>query len=385
MVRHSSRIELSQSSLKGNINFLRKKIGSDTRVSLVVKANAYGHGISAYVPMAEKCGIDHFSVASSHEAEMVLNVCKPETRIMIMGILYEEDLEWAINHEIEFYVFNIKRLESVCDLATKLKKKAHIHLEVETGANRTGVSKKELSKCLTIIKKCREFIELEGLCTHFGGAETFANDFKIQKQFKSFQEHYATCKKRGVLPKRRHLASSAAALSFAKSRFEMVRIGVAQYGFWPSPDVYYHHLNETGKRSEKGLRRIFSWKTDVMDVRFVDEGEFIGYGTAYQALRNMKVAVLPLGYSNGYPRGLSNRGQVLIRGKKAPITGLINMNLFMVDITHIPGVEVGDEVVLIGRQGNNQIGVASFTQTTQLRNQEMMSRLPAAIPRVAVR
>ncbi|MCA1763914.1 MAG: alanine racemase [Cryomorphaceae bacterium] len=385
MVRHSSRIELSQSSLKGNINFLRKKIGSDTRVSLVVKANAYGHGISAYVPMAEKCGIDHFSVASSHEAEMVLKVCKPETRIMIMGILYEEDLEWAINHGIEFYVYNLQRLESVCKLARNLDHKARIHLEVETGANRTGVAKKEFSKCLTMLKKCRDFIELEGLCTHFAGAETFANDFKIQKQFHRFKEYYASCKKRGVMPKMRHLASSAAALSFAKSRFEMVRIGVAQYGFWPSPDVYYHHLNETNKRSEKGLRRIFSWKTDVMDVRFVDEGEFIGYGTAYQALRNMKVAVLPLGYSNGYPRGLSNRGQVLIRGKKAPITGLINMNLFMVDITHIPGVEVGDEVVLIGRQGNNQIGVASFTQTTQLRNQEMMSRLPAAIPRVAVR
>ena len=104
MVRHSSRIELSQSSLKGNINFLKKKLGSDTRLSLVVKANAYGHGISEYVPMAEKCGIDHFSVASSHEAEEVLKVCKPETRIMIMGILYEEDLEWAINHGIEFYV-----------------------------------------------------------------------------------------------------------------------------------------------------------------------------------------------------------------------------------------------------------------------------------------
>jgi len=165
----------------------------------------------------------------------------------------------------------------------------------------------------------------------------------------------------------------------------MVRVGVAQYGFWPSPDVYYHHLSTNGKNSEKALRRIFSWKTDVMDVRKVHEGEFIGYGTAYQAMRNMTIAVLPLGYSNGYPRGLSNRGHVLIKGKKAPITGLINMNLFMVDVSHIPDVHPGEEVVLIGRQGNNSIGVASFTQTTQLVNQEMMSRLPQAIPRKAVR
>jgi len=385
MVRHSSRIELSQSSLKANFNFIRKKIGEDVLISAVVKANAYGHGILDYVPIAEKCGINHFSVASSFEAEEVLEVKKPDTRVMIMGIIYNEDIAWAIEHEIEFYVYNYDRLAFVCDEATRLDKVAHIHLEVETGANRTGVSKKEFSKCLTLIKKCSANVDFVGLCTHFGGAETFANDFKIQKQFKTFNDYYSICKKRKILPKMRHLASSAAALSFSKSRYEMVRIGVAQYGYWPSPDVYYHHLNETGKRSEKGLRRIFSWKTDIMDIRKVDEGEFIGYGTAFQAIRDMKVAVLPLGYSNGYPRGLSNRGQVLIRGKKAPITGLINMNLFMVDVSHIPNVQVGDEVVLIGRQNNNQIGVASFTQTTQLRNQEMMSRLPAAIPRSAVR
>lgn len=385
MVRHSSRIELSQSSLKANFNFLKKKIGNDVLISAVVKANAYGHGILDYVPIAEKCGINHFSVASSFEAEEVIEVKKPETRVMIMGIIYEEDIAWAIEHEIEFYVYNYDRLAFVCDEAKRLEKKARIHLEVETGANRTGVSKKEFSKCLTLIKKCAANVDFVGLCTHFGGAETFANDFKIQKQFKIFNEFYAVCKKRKILPKMRHLASSAAALSFAKSRYEMVRIGVAQYGYWPSPDVYYHHLNETGKSSEKGLKRIFSWKTDIMDIRHVDEGEFIGYGTAFQAIRDMKVAVLPLGYSNGYPRGLSNRGHVLIRGKKAPITGLINMNLFMVDVSHIPNVEVGDEVVLIGRQKNNHIGVASFTQTTQLRNQEMMSRLPAAIPRRAVR
>ena len=236
-----------------------------------------------------------------------------------------------------------------------------------------------------MLKKCRDFIELEGLCTHFAGAETFANDFKIQKQFDRFKEYYATCKKRGVMPKMRHLASSAAALSFAKSRFEMVRIGVAQYGFWPSPDVYYHHLNETHKRSEKGLRRIFSWKTDVMDVRFVDEGGVyrIRYGiSGFARYESCRPAA---GLFQWLPTRAFKPRTGAYSGKESTHYRLINMNLFMVDITHIPGVEVGDEVVLIGRQGNNQIGVASFTQTTQLRNQEMMSRLPAAIPRVAVR
>lgn len=385
MVRHSSRIALSQQALQGNINFLKKQIGSEVRMSSVVKANAYGHGISCYVPMAEKCGIDHFSVASSFEAEEVIAVCRPSTRVMIMGILYDEDLPWVIEHGVEFYVFNYNRLEKVLEVAQELGIKARIHLEVETGANRTGMSLDVFKRSLRLMMKNPDQFDFVGLCTHFGGAETFANSFKIQKQHKRFKEFYKVCKQKDYLPRFRHLGSSAAALSYPESRYEMVRIGVAQYGFWPSPDVYYHHLNQNGKTKENGLRRVFTWKTDVMDIRDVKAGEFIGYGTAYQAMHDMTIAVLPLGYSNGYPRGLSNRGYVLIKGQKAPVTGLINMNLFMVDISHIKDVRVGEEVVLIGRQRNGAINVASFTQSTMLLNQEMMSRLPAAIPRKAVR
>lgn len=385
VVKHSSRIHLSQSSLKANITFLKKKIGKDIRMSSVVKANAYGHGINQYVPMAERCGIDHFAVASSFEAEEVLEVCKPETRVMIMGILYDEDVPWAVDHEIEVYVFNYAKLPVILKAAKSLKKPAHIHLEVETGANRTGLERKEFLKCLEMMRKNPEHFIFEGLCTHFGGAESFANEFKIRNQEKRYKEFYQICKRKKYLPKYRHLASSGAALAYPELRYDMVRIGVAQFGFWPSPDVYYQHVNSNGRRKENGLRRIFSWKTDVMDVRTVAAGEFIGYGTSYQATHKMKIAVLPLGYSNGYPRGLSNSGHVLIKGKKAPITGLVNMNLFMVDVTHIPDVKAGEEVVLIGRQRNNSITVASFTQTTQLLNQEMMSRLPSAIPRRVVR
>lgn len=187
------------------------------------------------------------------------------------------------------------------------------------------------------------------------------------------------------MPEIRHIACSAAALAYKDTVYDMVRIGVAQYGFWPSPDIYYMHLQEIGKQSDGALKRIFTWKTDVMDVRDVDAGEFIGYGTSYQASQNMKVAVMPLGYSNGYPRAQSNIGHVLIKGKKVQIVGLINMNLFMVDVSHLSDVQVGDEVVLVGRQNNNTINISSFSQVTQLLNNEMLSRLPAAIPRRIVK
>lgn len=385
MVKHSSRIELKQSAYKNNVNFIRKKIGEHPILSAVVKANAYGHGIEAFVPMAEKCGVKHFSVASAFEAEEVLAVCKPDTEIMIMGIIYKEDIAWAVEHNISFFVYNYDRLDAACQAAKEVGKAAKVHIEVETGANRTGMQASEFPKAITFLKKHKEFVEFEGLCTHFGGAESISNQFKIDQQHKRYKEFLKQCKEKKIEPRLRHIACSAAALAMPDTVYDLVRIGVAQYGFWPSPDIYFHHLNEIGKKSDGALKRVFSWKTDIMDVRDVKEGEFIGYGTAFQATHNMKIAVMPLGYSNGYPRALSNRGHVLINGKKAPIVGLINMNLFMVDITYIKDVKVGDEVVLIGRQKNNVINVASFTNSTMLLNNEMLSRLPAAIPREVVK
>ena len=384
-VKHSSRIELSQSALTKNINFIRKKIGKDAIISSVVKANAYGHGIEQFVKMAEKAGVNHFATASAFEAEEVMHAKANGSDVMIMGILYDVDIPWAIENHIEFYVFNYDRLETVKRVAKELGIKARIHLEVETGANRTGLQASDFSKTLTFLKRNKEFIEFTGLCTHFGGAESFANQFKIQRQHERFKGFLKECKMKKIEPRIRHIACSAAALAMPETVYDMVRMGVSQYGFWPSPDIYYQHLQAVGKQSDKSLNRILSWKTDIMDIRQVDAGEFIGYGTAYQATQDMRIAVLPLGYSNGYPRAQSNRGHVLIKGKKCPILGLINMNLFMVDISHIEGVEIGDEVVLVGRQNNNVINISSFTQVTQLLNNEMLSRLPAAIPRKIVK
>lgn len=385
MVNHSSRIELSQSALKSNINFLKKKIGKDVKFSSVVKANAYGHGIDTFIPMLEKAGVDHFSVASAFEAEEIKNVASSDSDIMIMGILYDRDMEWVIRNSIEFYVFNLDRLTKARDIAKALGIKARIHLEVETGANRTGLLEKELPEALTFIKRNSAFIHFSGICTHFGGAESLANKFKIDQQYNRFNQALQVLKRKKMQPEYRHMASSAASIIYPHTIFDLVRVGVAQYGFWPSPEIYYMHLNEINKSSDKPLRRIITWKTDIMDVRPVKAGEFIGYGTAFQAMHDMVIAVLPLGYSNGYPRAQSNRGYVLIRGKRAPIVGLINMNLFMVDVSDIEGCEVGDEVVLIGRQKNNVINISSFTNFTQLLNNEMLSRLPAAIPRKAVK
>ncbi|SMG11739.1 alanine racemase [Marivirga sericea] len=385
MVKHSSRIELKQSALEANVNFIKNIIGKDVIFSSVVKANAYGHGIKEFVQIAEKSGVRHFSVASSFEAEEVLEATDGKSTIMLMGIIYTDDIPWAIEHDIEFFVYNFERLPEAVEASKKVGKKAKVHIEVETGSNRTGMHKKEFPKALSFLKDNQEHLIFQGLCTHLGGAESPSNQFKIDDQKKRYKAFLEICQENGIEPNIRHIACSAAAIAMPDTFYDLVRVGVAQYGFWPSPEIHYQYLSEHGKQEEDPLKRIFSWKTDIMDIREVPEGDYIGYGTVFQASHAMKIAVMPLGYSNGYPRALSNRGYVLIGGKKAPIVGLINMNLFMVDITQIPDAKVGDEVVLIGKQENEVINVSSFTDSTQLLNNEMMSRLPAAIPRTIVR
>ena len=384
-VRHSSRITLSQSALTNNVRFIRKKVGPDAVISSVVKANAFGHGTAPFVRMAEHAGVRHFSVASTFEAEEVLGACRSESRIMIMGILYEQDLPWVIDHGIEFFVFDFDRLETARAVAERVGKPAYVHLEVETGGNRTGLPPHAFDEAVRYLERHREHLRFEGLCTHFAGIETLANQFRIVKQLERFQALHARSIELGHPPRIRHTACSAAALAFPDTVMDMVRIGTAQYGFWPSPDIYNMHLMQTGKAYDNPLKRVMTWRTDVMHVKCVKAGDFVGYGTSFQAPRDMRVAVIPIGYSNGYPRSLSNRGQVLVRGKKASVVGLINMNMFMVDVTRIPDVGVGDEVVLVGRQKSGTISLGSFSEFANALNNEFASRLPAAVPRIPVR
>jgi alanine racemase len=384
-VKHSSRIYLSLSALKKNVKFIRSKVGPEPVISATVKANAYGHGIDKFIPMLERCGIHHFAVASGFEASQVLQCCSPRAEISIMGILYQHDLDWVIAHGIQYYVFDFERLQQSVEAARRVGKKAIVHLEVETGGNRTGLPLGQLDEAIEFLKQHEADIDFRGLCTHLAGAETIANHFRIRRQIVVYREAYEKCKAAGYLPRLRHIASSAAALSLPEARMDMVRIGIALYGLWPSPDIYNMHLVETNQISDNPLQRVISWKTNIMHLKEVQEGEFVGYGTSFQANSDMKVAVIPLGYANGYSRSLSNKGFVLIRGKRANICGVINMNLFMVDVSHIRPVEVGDEVVLIGRQKKNSITISSFADFSNTLNNEMMSRLPADIPRDIIR
>lgn len=380
----TSKIEISRSALKHNIQFLRGHFGQDVLFSAVVKGNAYGHGIEQVVPIAEENGIKHFSVFSGDEALRVHKIIKPGTKLMVMGWITEENISWAIRNDVEFSLFNLQVAYTVAELARKIRKPARIHIELETGMYRTGFEPEKLRKLVALIKENPECFIVEGLCTHFAGAESIANHVRVKKQISEYNRKYKWLIKQGIHPKIRHTSCSASAINYPETRMDLMRIGILMYGYWPSPETKILYLSHKKEKVDP-LKRILSWKTNVMTVKEVNAGKFIGYGTSFFAQENKKIAVIPVGYAQGYSRTLSNYGRILIKGLRAPVIGNVNMNMLIADVTRIPEkVERGDEVVLIGTQGQHTISVASFSDMSDMLNYETLSRLPDNIERVII-
>jgi alanine racemase len=372
-------IELSQQALQNNIRFLQKMLGKTVKISSVVKGNAYGHGITEFAGMLYKCGIRHFSVFSADEA-FELRAVLDDVEIMIMGNVEGDMLEWAITEGIDFYVFDIERLSASIQFAKKIKSKAKIHIEVETGMNRTGFNKKDLPAVISLLKKSIRHIDFKGLCTHYSGAESIANYYRIKSQIAAFAEISERFKIKGLIPQQYHTACSAASVMYPETRMDMVRIGILQYGLWPSPETFIHYLADKKSRNDP-LRRILTWKSSIMSVKEVREGEYIGYGTSYMAHEKMKIAVVPIGYAHGYSRSLSNQGRVLIHGDRCAVVGTVNMNMIVIDVSELPNVTKGDEVVIIGSQAERTVSIASFSEYSNQLNYELLTRLPRNIQR----
>jgi alanine racemase len=383
MFKTTSVLQLSRSALKKNVHFLREIIGENVRFSSVVKANAYGHGIEYFIPMAEEAGIDHFSVFSGDEAYRVYEASSRKSQIMVMGWLDLEEMRWAVENGIEFWIFENERLDKAMEIAGQVGRKARIHLEVETGMNRTGLSEKELDYAMNKIRDHSEAFSFEGLCTHYAGAESVANYVRVNRQISRFNKVYNKVRHFGLMPAYRHTACSAAALNYPKTRMDMVRIGILQYGFWPSAETFIQYIHGKEERFDP-LDRVITWKSRIMAVKNVREGEFINYGTAYLAQEEKKIAIVPVGYSHGFSRILSNQGRVLIHGHRVGVIGMVNMNMLIADITSLPEATPGDEVVMIGRQGDREITVASFSEISNQVNYELLVRLPERTRREVV-
>ncbi len=379
-MHNNSVIQLSKKAIQANLSFLQTTFGKNVTISSVIKGNAYGHGIKEFVSVAHECGISHFSAFDAEEAKIVFETLQNKVTIMIMGFIADSDLEWAIINGIEFFVFEKIRLQKAIKVAKKLKSIAKIHIEVETGMNRTGFDKTELNWVLSTMKKEAQFIEFAGLCTHYAGAESFSNYFRVNKQIELYNQIYNQFVAENVIPKIRHTACSAASMMFPETRMDLVRIGIMQYGLWPSPEVLIHFLNSKKKQIDP-LKRVISWESEVMSTKKVNSGDFIGYGTSYMAAKKMTIAIIPIGYSHGYSRSLSNHGRVLINGKICTVIGTVNMNMISVDVTDAGVVLKGNVVTLIGTQDKTSITIASFSDFSNQLNYELLTRIAKPIPR----
>ncbi|HYW34158.1 MAG TPA: alanine racemase, partial [Balneolaceae bacterium] len=307
-----------------------------------------------------------------------------DSHVMIMGMIGNPEIAWAIEKDVSFFVFEFDRLQAAADQARKLEKPARIHLQLETGMNRLGFEENHLERVAKFIKKHEEWLQVDGICTHYAGAESVSNYRRIMNQIESFEKHYSYLRDQGIKEKYRHTACSAATLNYPDTIMDMVRIGIAQYGFWPNRETYMNFLKnytDINKVHKDPLQRVMTWKSEVMSTKTVKPGEFIGYGTTYQTSREEQIASVAIGYSHGFKRNLTNVGIVLINGHRARVAGLVNMNLLTIDVTHIPEVKKGDEVVIIGKQDNEEISVASFSEMINHMNYEVLVQIPSRLPR----
>ena len=335
--RVTARVHLD--AIRQNISNICRGIPQNTKVCAVVKADGYGHGATA-IAQALDDTVDFFAVATVSEA-VDLRAGAVKKPILILGYAWPEDYEELIEKDVRFTVFKEKDAKELSELGERMGKKALIHIKVDTGMNRIGFPVDD--EAVETVRRIRTLpgVEVEGIFTHFARADEEDKTYAYE-QLRLFQDFIRRVEKDADRIPIHHCANSAASMEMPEAFMDMVRLGIAMYGLYPSDEVSH----------EIELTPALELKSQVVYVKDVEMGEGISYNHTRILTEDKKVATIPVGYGDGYPRLLSNCGYVLIRGKKAPILGRICMDQMMVDVTGIPGVEEGDEVTLIGRDGD---------------------------------
>jgi alanine racemase len=378
----NSWLEISESAYAKNLSFFKERLPKNTEFSVVVKSNAYGHDMQQMTALAVKHGADSFCVHSLEEAINLRNRGYRQN-ILIMGPVLLQDLDEVIANDLRLVVYNPETIDRLKKLTEKTKKNVRIHLKLETGTYRQGIDPEDLDSLLEKIRKS-PLIKLEGAYTHFANIEDTTNHNYAFHQLELYNKLTGQIEKAGFKKLIRHTACSAAILLFPETYFDMVRLGISQYGLWPSRETFVSYKIRLTQNGEDVLSPVMSWKTRIGQIKKIRAGERIGYGGTYQTTRDSRIAVLPIGYADGYDRGLSNQAYVLIHGKRAPIRGRICMNLFMVDVTDIPEAQLEDEVVLMGRQGREFISADLLASLCGTINYELVTRINWQIPRMVV-
>ncbi len=371
-----SYLDISKSALKHNLEVFREIVGTHVKLGIAIKGNAYGHGLVEVARALSEIGVDYFYLNAAFEAEQ-LRQAGIKTPLLMIGYTPLSDLKSIVELDGEVVVYNLESLKALAEL----KKKVKIHLKIETGNHRQGILLEDLPDFIEFIKRY-ESLKLQGVSTHFADIEDDRKHHYAHEQLEIFDKAIGLLEEEGLAPHLKHCANTAATLLMPETYFDLVRVGIGIYGLWPSPSVKNVFLES---HPDIKLKPVLSWKTLVAQMKPVKKGDLIGYGCTYQMPHDGQIAVLPVGYYDGYSRALSNKGEVLIRGKRAPVIGRVCMNMIMVDVTGIPDLKLEEEVVLIGRQGDEAITAEEMAAWQDTINYEVVTRIGAHVERRVVK
>lgn len=371
-------VEISQANLVHNLEIFRSIIGQRVALMSVVKANAYGHGIIEVAKIVEPHA-DWFGVDSIDEA-LALKAAGIAKPVLILGYTMNGRLSDVVENEFAQTVYNEDTIKILGEMTNKFDKKVNLHFKIETGTSRQGIGEEELLLRLEIVKQYPNLV-IQGLSTHFANIEDTTDHSFAKSQLEKFNHVVKKLSEQGIDVPIKHTACSAATILFPETHFDMVRVGISQYGLWSSKETF---VSANGNARKIDLKPVLAWKTVVSQVKSVPAGTPVGYGLTEKVSRDSRLAVLPVGYWDGFDRRLSSVGNVLIHGKRCKALGRVCMNMIIVDVTEVPDIKAEDEVVLIGRQADEVISVDEIAQKIGSINYEVVTRINPLIKRIIV-
>jgi alanine racemase len=348
---------------------IRDKVGSRVKILCMVKANGYGHGAAEISQTLIRAGADAFGVATLEEAVQLREAGIQAALIVLAGV-FPAQLDTFVEYKLTPVVHDLISLKALDRESSRRQVELGVHLKIDTGMGRLGFLAAEADQWIAAIKQA-ESLHIQGVFSHFSHAESVQGDY-TQKQLEIFKRVLGQLRSAGVVPDLVHLANSAATITLPAAYFDMVRPGLMLYGVYPSPNM----------KEQINLKPVLSWKTKILQLKNVPSGTSVSYGQTYVTERESLIATLPIGYADGYPRFLSNRGEALVRGQRARIAGRVCMDLTMIDVTDIRNVRQGDEVVLLGRQGGAEISADEIAAWANTISYEILTSIGTRVPRI---
>ena len=372
-MRHYLRVcaEINLDAAAYNFKSMKDNLTPGTRMIAVVKTDGYGHGAIPIARMVQEYDYIWGFAAATIEEALLLRKAGIENPILILGFVFPDAYEELIRHDIRPAVFKLSMAKQLSEEAVRQGKTVHMHIKVDTGMSRIGF--KDCEESADIVREISELpnVEIEGLFTHFARADE-KDKTSAMDQFRRYQAFSRMLEDRKVEVKIHHCSNSAGIFDIQDANLDVVRAGVSIYGMYPSDEV---------NKFAVPITPVMSLKSHIVYVKEVDAGTAVSYGGTFVADHPMRIATVPVGYGDGYPRSLSNKGWVLIRGQQAKILGRVCMDQFMVDVTHIPDVREGDMVTLIGSDGGREITMEDLGELSGRFNYELACDIGKRVPR----